>query len=971
MMWLTVIIIWLFAPVVELGIIIALAVANDKRKRRIEELEKQLGTAAGLQAADIQRMAEEPQAERKPQMAEEPQAEWKPQMAEEPQATEMKPQAAGSQAAQPWVIGKKASASGAVSDDKRQWAERPGFSRGTAALVAGVVLVVLAGLIFATTAWHILPDICKAAFVLGFAALFFTASFLAERFLKIRRTGCAFYILGSVFLMLSVLAVGYFRLLGAEFVLVGYHRWRVLCAGSFVTTAALFGGCRKFQDKVYTCCCLWGVTVSVLLLMLALRLDYPGVACGMMYYGMALLVLRQAGKSRRLAAEDGGRYGAAVPDWHVVKNLDVFVPMHFGAVSLLLLPLLLSDYLAAFFRWGNIWWEGTFRIEFWALAAAGCLTAGMAVLAWNSRKRFLQILFQISCVIFFQYGALWLPVEFIYQISAGMILTGVYFLASRKFGWEDERLRCPQGDVIYTAVLAGGTVFLVMEAIVDGMYGVVTPEIQAAASAVMVLLAAVMAWWGSRYPAVRALIPVELFCLTATVPGLMEGLTGITLGTELVIWFYMLIMMIWDVGKRERFWAALTVLGAVCQMTYMEKEGQQIVLLLLFAGYFFCKCRQIHGNERNWMIRAAFVYFLECVYYLTAGLAPGQLVPMLPVFALLAFLAFLTFFTSGSGSTAGAEGLLAKDDWFWDTAAAVLFAAAMGQFLWGSGYALWNAGLLLVLFAALYLRFYRKDGLWKHLIITLSLLPLPFVLEDWYGVDRQVLYGGVLAVVLVTGTLMRRYGNLVELSEDGRRLQRADWFHMLIVLVLVPMMLDASKIWHFVYVLLLVLYVLQFAVLPKLRRTAVTAAELLLLYAWWSQPFFTLPDRLWLEIQMVPVFLIIRLLPAVWGESDAGRLVQRGLDMACLIVLTAGAFIRADVLNALILEGICLMVFLLSHLRKSVWWLRTSGIVMVLVALYMTRSFWLSISWWIYLLTAGLGLIGFAAWNEIRRRGKE
>ena len=33
-----------------------------------------------------------------------------------------------------------------------------------------------------------------------------------------------------------------------------------------------------------------------------------------------------------------------------------------------------------------------------------------------------------------------------------------------------------------------------------------------------------------------------------------------------------------------------------------------------------------------------------------------------------------------------------------------------------------------------------------------------------------------------------------------------------------------------------------------------------------------------------------------------------------------------------------------------------SGIIMILVALYMTKDFWLSLSWWVYLLAAGLGL---------------
>lgn len=41
---------------------------------------------------------------------------------------------------------------------------------------------------------------------------------------------------------------------------------------------------------------------------------------------------------------------------------------------------------------------------------------------------------------------------------------------------------------------------------------------------------------------------------------------------------------------------------------------------------------------------------------------------------------------------------------------------------------------------------------------------------------------------------------------------------------------------------------------------------------------------------------------------------------------------------------------------------------MILVALYMTKDFWLSLSWWVYLLAAGLGLIVFAAVNEMKKR---
>ncbi|MCB7059806.1 hypothetical protein LIZ31_17685, partial [Eggerthella lenta] len=83
---------------------------------------------------------------------------------------------------------------------------------------------------------------CKVIMAFGFAGLFFGASLLAGRVFKIKRTSQAFYILGSVFLFLTVLTAGYFGLLGPEFILKGENRWRVLWAGSIVTEMAMFAG---------------------------------------------------------------------------------------------------------------------------------------------------------------------------------------------------------------------------------------------------------------------------------------------------------------------------------------------------------------------------------------------------------------------------------------------------------------------------------------------------------------------------------------------------------------------------------------------------------------------------------------------------------------------------------------------------------------------------------------------------------
>ena len=76
------------------------------------------------------------------------------------------------------------------------------------ALMIGMVFVVLAGLVFATTAWSVLSDVAKVFLVFAFGILFFAVSFLSEKQLHLHRTGNGLYVLGSIFMFLSVLAAG-------------------------------------------------------------------------------------------------------------------------------------------------------------------------------------------------------------------------------------------------------------------------------------------------------------------------------------------------------------------------------------------------------------------------------------------------------------------------------------------------------------------------------------------------------------------------------------------------------------------------------------------------------------------------------------------------------------------------------------------------------------------------------------------
>ena len=230
MTWVGIIFIWLIAPFAELGIIIALSITNSKYKARIQELERgrmsrnafvgTYGNGAGQTAVRAERMsAEEPglraPAREKEWLKAEPAVEvqtskeaWKAEAMHRAQKAEESEEIHGP---------RKAEESEGIHGSRKEESEEMDAPRkaekakgmqpsylGMFALILGVVFIVLAGLIFATTTWRILPDICKVFSVLGCAVLFFGVSYMTERRFGVHKTSNACYILGSIFLFLAV-----------------------------------------------------------------------------------------------------------------------------------------------------------------------------------------------------------------------------------------------------------------------------------------------------------------------------------------------------------------------------------------------------------------------------------------------------------------------------------------------------------------------------------------------------------------------------------------------------------------------------------------------------------------------------------------------------------------------------------------------------------------------------------------------
>ncbi len=105
----------------------------------------------------------------------------------------------------------------------------------------------------------------------------------------------------------------------------------------------------------------------------------------------------------------------------------------------------------------------------------------------------------------------------------------------------------------------------------------------------------------------------------------------------------------------------------------------------------------------------------------------------------------------------------------------------------------------------------------------------------------------------------------------------------------------------------------------------------------------------------------------IWGKGCGIRQMQNIGYVACMGILVWDAYSGGMIVDALLVEGCCLAVFVFNQMKKNVWWVRISGCLMLFIVLLMTKDFWMSISWWIYLLAVGIGLILFAAVIEKKK----
>lgn len=156
-------------------------------------------------------------------------------------------------------------------------------------LILGVILLFIGGLVFGTSNWHSMSNLFKVLLVSLVSIVFFGSSYIAEKYLHIQKTAFAFMTLGSLFLPISIISIGYFELLGEWLSFHGEGKYLLGFIGSFICLPLYTYLASKYKHRLFVWFTYLTSTIGVSFLLAMTYLPRDAFYLGIIVYNALLL----------------------------------------------------------------------------------------------------------------------------------------------------------------------------------------------------------------------------------------------------------------------------------------------------------------------------------------------------------------------------------------------------------------------------------------------------------------------------------------------------------------------------------------------------------------------------------------------------------------------------------------------------------------------------------------------------------
>jgi len=158
-------------------------------------------------------------------------------------------------------------------------------------MTVGVILLLLGGVILATSSWDIMSSLMKTMLIFTVCFLFYGISIVSEKVLKIHKTAYAFLSLSALFLPISILSAGYFELFGSWLSFYGEGRYVLGILGSILCTALYAANAFKLNSKLFMWFTMAADTVTMMFIVLQVKNTREIFFLGMILYCSLLILL--------------------------------------------------------------------------------------------------------------------------------------------------------------------------------------------------------------------------------------------------------------------------------------------------------------------------------------------------------------------------------------------------------------------------------------------------------------------------------------------------------------------------------------------------------------------------------------------------------------------------------------------------------------------------------------------------------
>ncbi|WHY65284.1 hypothetical protein [Neobacillus sp. SuZ13] len=162
----------------------------------------------------------------------------------------------------------------------------------------GVIFLLIGGLFVATSNWESMTSFMKSGSIAIVAILFYGIAFLTKKVLKIEKTAFAFSVLGSLFLPIFILSLGWFGLLGSYLSITGEGRYLLGMLGSLLPVIVYYLFAKSLASRLFVWFTFVSVSLGMAFLLASFHFEIDFFYLGMMIFNAATIFVYHQVKNK-------------------------------------------------------------------------------------------------------------------------------------------------------------------------------------------------------------------------------------------------------------------------------------------------------------------------------------------------------------------------------------------------------------------------------------------------------------------------------------------------------------------------------------------------------------------------------------------------------------------------------------------------------------------------------------------------